>query len=154
MKLRLLLLFAVSALVVLSSCKDDKDDPTPEEMIVGSWNLIKEVYTEDGVTETYEGEGLGDACDRDDLWVFAENNTLTLDEGPTKCDPNAPQVYGSGQWTLLNNGSQLQITDSGEVELLNITTLTNSKLVISYSETYEDGGENFTYTEEYTFTKK
>ena len=153
MKLRLLLLLAISALLVLPSCKDD--EPTVKEQLIGSWQVTQEKYTEDGVTEIYEGEGLGDPCDRDDLVIFKDNNTVAYDEGPTKCDPDAPQVYGTENWSLLNDDTQIQFSSDGDVYAVTIASLNKSTLVMSESGTDTDiEGNTYTYSSEITLSKQ
>ena len=113
-------------------------EPQTFNLLIGSWQVTQEKYTEDGVTEIYEGEGLGAPCDRDDLVIFKDNNTVNFDEGPTKCDPDAPQVYGTENWSLLNDDTQIQFSSDGDVYAVTIVSLNKSTLVISESGTDTD----------------
>jgi len=64
-----------------------------------------------GNDQTYDlynnTEGL-QACDKDDLWVFADNNYYEKDEGLTMCDSTASQIYETGTWQLEGNSLTMQ----------------------------------------------
>lgn len=118
-----------SALLVLGlgitivSCKKETPTPTPvptkTELITGkNWMLTS--YVMDNV-EYYDQIA---SCQQDNLTIFNANNTVTIDEGLTKCDPLAPQTSDGGAWSF--NPTETLITLDGseyELEILNSTTL-------------------------------
>jgi hypothetical protein len=118
-----------SALLVLGlgitviSCKKETPTPTPAptktELITGK-NWILTSYVMDNV-EYYDQIA---SCQQDNLNIFNANNTVTIDEGPTKCDPLDPQTSDGGAWFF--NATETLITLDGseyELEVLNSTTL-------------------------------
>ena len=118
-----------SALLVLGlgitvvSCKKETPTPTPAptktELITGK-NWILTSYVMDNV-EYYDQIA---SCQQDNLNIFNTNNTVTIDEGPTKCDPLDPQTSDGGVWSF--NPTETLITLNGseyELEVLNSTTL-------------------------------
>ncbi len=66
-------------------------------------------------------------CDRDNVTCLLANGSAYVNEGATKCDPNAPQVNSSGKWwfsadekvvlALLDNSP-----DTLSSEILELTT--------------------------------
>jgi hypothetical protein len=118
-----------SALLVLGlgitvvSCKKETPTPTPvptkTELITGkNWMLTS--YLIDNV-EYYDQIA---SCQQDNLTIFNTNNTVTIDEGLTKCDPLDPQTSYGGAW-YFNPTETLMFLDGSEYELevLNSTTL-------------------------------
>jgi hypothetical protein len=55
-----------------------------------------------GVTENTEMLDLLPGCQQDNLFIFNVDNTITTDEGATKCDPGDPQSRNAGRWMLLS----------------------------------------------------
>ena len=118
-----------SALLVLGlgitvvSCKKETPTPTPAptktELITGK-NWILTSYVMDNV-EYYDQIA---SCQQDNLTIFNTNNTVTIDEGLTKCDPLDPQTSYGGAW-YFNPTETLMFLDGSEYELevLNSTTL-------------------------------
>ena len=86
-----------------------------------------------------------DNCSKDDLEKYNTNNTVTYDEGPTKCDPTDPQTQTS-PWSF--NSDETILTVDGES--YKILTLTSTQLKMSFSELID--GINYTYTA--TYAKK
>ena len=126
-----------SALLVLGlgitvvSCKKETPTPTPAptktELITGgNWMLTS--YVVDNV-EIYDQI---QSCQQDNLFIFNTNNTVTIDEGPTKCDPLDPQTSYGGAWSF--NPTETLITLDGseyELEVLNSTTLKIKNTVVN-----------------------
>ena len=128
-----------SALLVLGlgitivSCKKETPTPTPipaptkTELITGgNWMLTS--YVMDNV-EYYDQIA---SCQQDNLTIFNTNNTVTIDEGPTKCDPIDPQTSDGGAWSF--NPTETLITLDGseyELEILNSTTLKIKNTVVN-----------------------
>lgn len=55
--------------------------------------------------------GIIEKCNKDDIYRFSPNNdSLIVDEGPTKCSPSYPQVnYYS--WKLIDNDKKIVYLD-------------------------------------------
>lgn len=49
-------------------------------------------------------------CMRDDIFVFEANTNLTIDQGPTKCDPNDDQT-NIGLWFFVNNQTAVKMNN-------------------------------------------
>lgn len=126
-----LLLLGLGITVV--SCKKETPTPTPipaptktELLTGGNWMLTS--YVVDNV-EYYDQIA---SCEQDNLYIFNANNTLTSDEGPTKCDPLDPQTSDAGAWFF--NATETLITLDGseyELEVLNSTTLKIKNTVVN-----------------------
>lgn len=85
--------------------------------------------------------GTPESCDRDNLITLKKDSTGTVDEGPTKCDPNTPQTTNI-TWQFKNNETVINIPDtlygsiSGDA---NILELTSTKLRISKKQQIDIG---------------
>jgi len=117
----------------LTSCEDEK---TPEELLIGKWNMETEHYTsyEDGVktdeeTYTYDpGEG---------AIQFLEGGTGKIYEDGV--------VQDTFSWEI--NGDILAITETGSSISINMDfTVSESKLTLRFS--YEETWEGVVYKEE------
>jgi len=140
-----LAIIALGLGITIVSCK--KETPTPTlaptktELLTGK-NWLLTSYVMDNV-EYYD---MIESCQQDNLTIFNANNTVTIDEGPTKCDPLDPQTTDGGAWSF--NSTETFITLDGEeyeLEILNSTTL-------KVKNTVEDGGVIIIST--ITFTKQ
>jgi hypothetical protein len=136
-----IIVFAVLILIA-TGCKKDKDGGRMGIITSGTWKIIA-LATEPGYDADGDGDidsdlfALYDACEKDDYFVFRNNGSFEVNEGPTKCDPSNPQVYSS-EWQFANNESEIIIDgDRGIIE-----ELTNSTLRIRT----ESAGEKFTIT--------
>jgi hypothetical protein len=78
------------------------------DSLVDAWSTVKE-------------------CDRDDIMTFAANGTGTIDEGANKCD-NDPQTK-SLTWEMLNNETQVKVTDDKGPAMLTIVELTATQAI-------------------------
>ena len=116
-------LLALGLGITVVSCKKETPTPTPaptktELLTGGNWMVTS--YVIDNV-EIYVQIA---SCQQDNLTIFNTNNTITRDEGPTKCDPLDPQTSDGGVWSF--NPTETLITLNGseyELEVLNSTTL-------------------------------
>ncbi len=117
--------------ITFVSCKKETPTPTPaptktELLTGGNWTLTS--YVMDNV-EYYDQIA---SCQQDNLTIFNTNNTVTIDEGPTKCDPIDPQTSYGGAWSF--NPTETIITLDGseyELEILNSTTLKIKNTVVN-----------------------
>lgn len=105
--------------LLFTACNNDDDEAAPS--IVGTWEISSATFNppvvgNDGNTYTdakpiildflLEGE-----CDADNLLIMNEDNSLSMDEGSVKCNPDDPQQSPAGTWTL--NGTSLSLTLTG-----------------------------------------
>ena len=116
-------LLALGLGITVVSCKKENPTPTPAptktELLTGK-NWILTSYVMDNV-EYYDQIA---SCQQDNLNIFNANNTVTIDEGPTKCDPLDPQTSDGGACSF--NPTETLITLDGseyELEVLNSTKL-------------------------------
>lgn len=104
------------------SCKkedDKKKSITPLELLTASpW--IQVDNKENGVSDWDSWED----CDKDDLTIFKNDMTYEFHDGGIKCDPNDPDLYDSGDYFLINNGTQLVMHGIN----IDIVTLTETDL--------------------------
>jgi len=143
MKLKLTLL-AFCGLLIFAGCKKDKDDATPnnpqqdsktKELLVGkNWKLTGakaflgdsiDVYSTSPYKEQIE-------CAKDDIIIFKDDNTYTLNNGGTQC--SAAILPESGTWELSADQKTL-ITDKGtnKEKELNLIYVTSSTLKVNTS---------------------
>lgn len=133
-------LIAITALIVLSSCKKD-DKSNTELLTAGSWKLVSEMEKVDN-GNWVENIGSYSACELDDYIIFKTNNTYEFNEGATKCDPTDPQIE-TGIWAFGANEATLSV-DGNPADL---NELSSSTLIVSSSYTF---GVN-TYYSKQTF---
>jgi hypothetical protein len=130
--------------ITFVSCKKETPTPTPAptktELLTGeNWMLTS--YVIDNV----ELNGQFTSCQQDNLTIFNANNTITIDEGPTKCDPLDPQTSDGGAWSFNPTETLITLNSSEyELEILNSTTLKIKNTVV---------GGGMTIISTITFTK-
>jgi hypothetical protein len=127
-------LSVICLLVVLAiSCKDEEDpEPTKETpktntdfLVEGNWEMQSGVINPSievdifGTTVTIGNYwellgalngGVAQPCFKDNLMLFFRDSSVTLDEGPSKCDAADPQEQDGGDWMFLNNETSLAFT--------------------------------------------
>lgn len=129
----LLLIFGVF-LLLLTSCQKENDDPnnTKKDLLTSAaWKLVSFKVTVGTVTE--EVFDTFEPCSTDDLITFRADNTVLLDEGLTKCEPDDPQNT-TGTWSFSENETKLTING----EIATILALTGTELKLSSTVTVED----------------
>lgn len=147
----------LSLTLVFSSCKKDSDSdpdpaPTKKDMLVGNnWVLIG--YSISPAID-FDGDGTQennlipyfDACNLDDFIDMKSDNTYTNEEGPSKCDPNDPQVYETGVWGFNSDETIVIFTPAGGAGAYeyNISSLTSAQWVAT--DTFVDNGVTYTVT--------
>jgi len=114
--------------VAFVSCKKKEKEPTKEELLTrGKWKL----------TGASAAGGLYDLmtvlkdCQKDNTFIFNSNKSITVDEGPSKCNDSAKQTTTDGQWSLTNN--DMKMTISGEKITAGFGNLTGDVLKIEAS---------------------
>ncbi|MUH36495.1 hypothetical protein D9O36_11645 [Zobellia amurskyensis] len=136
---KVFILCSAMALGLFSSCSDDDSSDSPEDALIGSWQLTAEF--ENG--EAYQL----DACDLEETIIFKSGGTYEfIDYDPSQENENECVVDSdgaeSGTWSMDSEG-KLSITESGDdVETLEYSISGNQLTFISEDE-YE--GETDVY---------
>ena len=155
--LKFLSMFAFIALFVTTSCSDDDEDeapaPTRTQLLTAKQWKLNALTVEPALD--IDGDGTQEnnlipfipACDLDDIQKFNTDGTYTFEEGPTKCDPNNPQVYESGTWQWNTDQTRLVTNSGGSTSDVLVTSITSTAMV--QTETVVEN--NVTYTFTYTF---
>lgn len=118
-------IYILICVFLASSCK--KDVTRTELLTSGTWKLIALQATFLGMTTDSYAEM--EECEKDNLFTFKTDNTLDLDEGPTKCKPDDPQIRNEGPWTLFENDTKINLDNID----YNILELTESRFKINGS---------------------
>lgn len=119
--------------------------PPVEVDIFGTVVTISSYYE---LLAAVNGGAVGD-CQKDNLMIFHSDSTLDLDEGVAKCDPADPQVQDGGDWSFVNDETQLAFSSFPydplqQERVLDITELTKSdlKLEMDYRFGLPSGGDS------------
>ncbi len=142
-----LVIVAMAIAAIFSSCSKDDDtsssSPTATKLqllTAHGWRLT--TFLENGVDMT---NAYFSACELDDIYTYYTDSSYSIDEGPTKCDPNSPQIIETGTWAFGNNQNMV-ILDPGPNEAdLDILQLDANNF--KYQESYFDSSAmvNVTY---------
>ena len=139
-------LFLAAGMIAFAACnKDDNDDnsKTPAEHLkAGKWFLAAETEREqgNGKDTTYDYMSEYEACELDNYMLFT-NDSVTNDNGATKCSPSEAQILHTAVWSLIDNNSKLVLkfpggSDTIGVSVLNATTLELKDVEIENDVTY------------------
>lgn len=121
----------------LTSCNDDFiiDDifpETPTDLINDGWVLTSFIVEDaDGAVETIDEM---DACEVDNILIFDDEGSVKMDEGTTKCDPDAPQVEDGGLYTFIADEQTLLMFVDDELMTMEVLELTDSQLKLRVDE--------------------
>lgn len=155
-------LLSISFLAIaltLGSCKKDDDSKSTRDILIeGKWDLTSakvnpgiEVFPGIVISDLLIDE---DPCDADDLTIFNADGTATGDEGATKCDPSDPQTYSNGNWSLSSDEKQLTVDFEGEAITFNVSSVSDTQLVLTATADSVDPDFPNTSTITFTFVKK
>lgn len=141
-----------------TSCNDDDDeDPTPptktELLTAKNWMmtgfdvapalLIQQTGTPETNLIPFEA-----ACNLDDFWDLNTNGSYTREEGASKCDPNDPTVFESGDWLWNSDNTRLIFEPgAGATYEVKVISLIATELVLEFTQVEA----NVTYTFTQTF---
>ena len=106
-----------------ASC--DKE-PSVENSIVSTWKIV-ENYAEYKQVDPYTAVN-DEPCFLDDLYIIKSNGSFSIDNGPTKCDDDDPQLFEGGVWK--RNGNLLDFGVPGDIETYTILKLDQTTLEI------------------------
>ncbi len=148
-----LLLSATACTILLfAACKkDDKTSTTPttptstnkKAMVVdGKWQWIglSTVYNNNGKDSLVDGWSIVKDCDKDDFITYTNDGKGVIDENTNKCD-NDPQIENI-TWELINNDTQVKVTDDKGPSILTIVELTAKQAI--YRQRVDAGGDSIT----------
>ncbi len=146
MKMNCLKFLPLVAILAFASCSKDDDASTIELLKNDKGWILKALVTDPPydilgtqVTDLY---AQFEACSKDDLTFFQDDNKYLFDEGATKCDPTDPQT-DTGIW-LLSSDEKVMTVDG---ESWDIVEINSSTLKVTYQ--YSEGGLNYTWTATY-----
>ena len=142
---KVFILFSALTLGFFTSCSDDDSEDSPENSLMGSWQLTAEF--ENG--ETYEL----DNCDLEETIIFKSDGIYDLiDYNPVEGNENECAIdedgLESGEWSLPSSGKILIVTDSDENVL--DYSISGNELTITAVDEYE--GE--TDVNKYVYVRK
>lgn len=103
------------------------------------WKMT--AYTEDGVnkmTETY------DACELDNIEIYAAGGKYMMDEGATKCNDDDEQIQEGGKWEIKND--KLILSHEALDIQLQFTILELTTTTLKFSLRNPFGSELYVYT--------
>jgi len=125
------LVWVLSALFLISACKDD---PTNTELLTDhQWKLTSLTVAP---PVPFNGSSISDFysqyedCDKDDLVIFEAGGQVKFDEGSTKCSNSDDQVI-SAVWAFDTTESSVSITDAGQTDTWEIKTLNENTLSVT-----------------------
>lgn len=123
------MILAIASTLAFTACKkDDKDNGATksEHLMKGSWQISAATLT----FPLGEQDLLAsmDDCQKDNLYIFNADKTITVDAGAVKCNASEQQQTTEGNWELTSNDSKLRIGGSSitqgfgnmEVEVLQL----------------------------------
>ena len=106
--------------LIIASCKKDNADNS--NSIVGKWKMTG--YIHNGI-DVY-GTAVP-SCIIDNIITFSNTNSVTVDEGLTRCNPTDPQIL-TGTYSININQTQIALTHNGSTETDSILTLNSTTL--------------------------
>lgn len=106
--------------------------PTKLQLLTANpWKVTaqKVEITQNGTTTTVDNYANLDACNRDNFMIFQPGGTGITDEGPTKCNPGAPQTTPFS-WAFNGAETHLELTENGSTSSYEIVMLSANMLTI------------------------
>ena len=145
-RLKSIVAILLLASLSLISCKKSSDNSTAKsktELITqSSWKFDNAKVS--GVDVSL----LLQACQKDNILVFASAGTGSLDEGPTKCNSGDPQT-APFTWNFASNETVLHVSTvlfTGGSSDFTIVTLNDTQLILSQNITVSGSTQNAVVT--------
>ena len=111
-------IIAVLLILSLYSCKKEdagssyiKPKTNAELLSLSSWKLSDAQYRIDNGDWVNVYANIV-SCEADNLLVFPTDSTYKIEEGATKCNGNAPDIFRKGRYDFINNEAQIIFTDT------------------------------------------
>ncbi len=137
----------VTAMVILSSCKKDKEISQTELLTKQPWKLT--AFIQKNLTTGAEQDNFApmSTCYKDDNYVYKPDMSFEANAGAVKCNAADPQVFQSGSWRFTNNETILETTitsgnSAGSVFEYSITSVTGTTLKMHTVQ----GGSDYIFT--------
>lgn len=114
--------------------------PTPktkkELLVDGKWQWVglEFVTTVNGQDSLVDGWSVVEDCVKDNIMTYSADGKGTIDEMATKCDPADPQTK-TLTWELMNNDTEVKVTDDEGTHVITIMELTATKAVLRQTTT-------------------
>jgi Lipocalin-like domain len=114
-------------LIAVWACGEDEPAPISAELLAGSTSKSWSFTNWESAGSNFEDQPV---CIQDDRWVFYSNGVMEQNEGPSKCEPDDPQIYVTGSWVLSPESGTLTLTRS---TIINFTVkkLTANTMVLA-----------------------
>lgn len=102
------ILFLCLGAICFTSCKKKEEEKSKSDILAeGKWKLTAANFN--GIVDLMSSMK---ECQKDNLFLFNTNKTITLDEGATKCSDAAEQTRTDGNWELTNNDAKITVSNS------------------------------------------
>lgn len=142
---QIMLLCTTACILLGVSCKKEEERITlrTEMITANQWRVSAlDATTRVGnakVSETDYYDLMPD-CERDNLIAFNADQTVTIDEGPEKCNPDAPQSYTvpDGKWAFKMADTQLELSDTAGAVVWDILLFNDTALIVQSKVTTDD----------------
>jgi len=162
---KIILSVAVLA-VFFTGCKKKEDDPAPSQpqsksktelLTAHAWKFSGAVSNvaidadEDDTTPDSKDiwNEFYDDCEKDDLYTFSSNNTGTVNDAGTACDPS-----GSFSFTWVLTGNNLVVTTGSgantHIQNFTLVSVDDNTLKLNYPEDEDVNGVKYIETDTYT----
>lgn len=142
---QIMLLCTTACMLIAVSCKKEEERITLRtEMITANpWKITAlDATTKVGVSGWSEADlyDVMPECVRDNRISFNMDQTVTIDEGDEKCDPDAPQSYTvpSGTWAFKTADTQLELSDTAGAVIWEILAFNDTALIVQNQVTQFD----------------
>lgn len=133
--------------IAFLSCKKDSGSSSKSNtLIAGKWQLTAANFSGLDFYSTMS------SCQTDNFYTFNNSNTVTIDEGATKCSDTAAQTTTTGNWLLTDGDTKLNISGLAIVPGVTLNTtivqLDNTTMKLSKDTTTPlgSGTINLTFT--------
>ena len=97
------------------SCRKSSTKSTKELLTISGWkyaNFERRVVVDRVPSAWISSMASWDSCIKDNITLFKSDGSYEENEGPTKCGVVFPNVFGTGNWSLMSNDTQLKLTIS------------------------------------------
>lgn len=147
---RIILTAFLGSALFFSSCKDEDNTPDPNanktktELLTGSnWKLTTATFNPPLVvtigTSNQTFTSLFDiplitSCQKDNMIMFNQDFSMTIDNGVEKCAPSEPQTAKDGTWKFRDSETKILITNSDYFSLLSADSVVLDQVTVSGSE--------------------
>ncbi|MEM9052168.1 MAG: hypothetical protein AAGC47_08975 [Bacteroidota bacterium] len=142
-----------------TSCNDDDDEedppaPTRSELLTAKNWSISELTVNPALAIGQNGNPetnlipFTPACVLDDFENYNSGGTFTWEEGASKCDPNDPDIFASGNWLWNSDETKLivQENDGSSIEFT-IVSISSTEMVRERVEVDQAAQVTYTFTE-------